>query len=378
MRSVLLMAFVAAACGAEREDEPPTNRDAGEPPPEWNNPAPELGPQDGNVTLTVIASAANGLRTPRDLAFNPRRPDELWVVNRADDSVVIVTDASTDGRTHARRKDAFALHFMDETASIAFGGDETTIGLPGTFGTCGESRNTYDHTAHANDFMGPALWSSDLSVFAMKDPEGLGSHLDMLHHSPLCVGIAHETANIYWAVGGRDQAIYRYDFALDHQVGRDDHSDGSVWEYAKGQISYVPDVPSHLQYDPTDGAVYVADTGNARVIKLDTSTAVQQTRLSMTERIKYAWSWSDATVTDIVPGDSGELVHPSGLELHDGRLLVSDNATGRISAFAMNGALLHKLETGLAAGALAGMAVGPDRKLYFVDVIGNRVLRIDP
>ena len=44
----------------------------------------------------------------------------------------------------------------------------------------------------------------------------------------------------------------------------------------------------------------------------------------------------------------------------------------------MNGALLHKLETGLAAGALAGMAIGPDRKLYFVDVIGNRVLRIDP
>jgi hypothetical protein len=36
------------------------------------------------------------------------------------------------------------------------------------------------------------------------------------------------------------------------------------------------------------------------------------------------------------------------------------------------------LDTGLPSGAFSGLAFGPDGKLYFVDMIGHRVLRIDP
>ena len=35
-----------------------------------------------------------------------------------------------------------------------------------------------------------------------KNPHDLGSHLDMLHNTPLCMGIAHEAANRYWVFGG--------------------------------------------------------------------------------------------------------------------------------------------------------------------------------
>ena len=35
-------------------------------------------------------------------------------------------------------------------------------------------------------------------------------------------------------------------------------------------------------------------------------------------------------------------------------------------------------ETGLPAGSLGGLVFGPDDKVYFVDMKGNRVLRIDP
>jgi hypothetical protein len=158
-------------------------------------PAPELGQTHTieGVDVVEIALADHGLVAPRDLAFNPMRPDELWVVNNGDDSVVIVFDASTDGRTHERRKDGFALHFMAKPSSIAFGAAKTTpaVGKPGTFATCQESRNTYDETQPPNDFMGVTLWSSDLTIFAKKDPIGLGSHLDMLHESPNCMGVAH-------------------------------------------------------------------------------------------------------------------------------------------------------------------------------------------
>jgi len=72
------------------------------------------------------------------------------------------------------------------------------------------------------------------------------------------------------------------------------------------------------------------------------------------------------------------LERPSGLALWNGHLYVADNANGRISAFTLDGERANYLDTGLDAGALSGLAFGPDGKLYFVDMQTNRVLRIDP
>ena len=70
---------------------------------------------------------------------------------------------------------------------------------------------------------------------------------------------------------------------------------------------------------------------------------------------------------------------PSGIELHDGILYVSDNATSQIHAFDLTGKLLNSLDTGFEPGSLAGMAFGPeDDKLYFVDMKTSRVHRIEP
>lgn len=354
--------------------------------------APQLG-KGGHtlesVTLTEIAGPAAGLRTPRDLAFNPLRPDELWVVNLDDDSVTIVFDASKPTRTTERRKDAFALHFMERPSSIAFGAEQTTIGKPGTFGTCQESRNTYDDRAPPNDFMGPALWSSDLTVYAQSDPHGLGAHLDMLHESPNCMGIAHERDNVYWVFGGKAQtgvgaarqlpipAIVRYDFGVDHGIGTDDHSNGEVAQYAELQVKDVPGVPSHLVFDPSTKLLYIADTGNARIAKLDTTSGTRGAALQAQEPLVGYYRMDGATVTDVVPQSSQLLTRPSGLELFDGFLFVSDNGTGRISAFTPQGEQVNWLDTGL-AGALSGIAFGPDGRLYLVDMLGNRVLRVDP
>ena len=343
-------------------------------------PAQELGTGDhspASVVFTEIASATEKLNAPRALAFNPLRPDELWVVNYGDESVVIVHDASTDGRTTERRKDGYAQHFMAKPSAIAFGADDTTIGVPGTFATCGESRDTYDDTAPANDFMGPTLWSSDLSIFAMKNPHALGSHLDMLHNSPLCVGIAHQTANVYWTFAGLSSSIVKYDFKKDNGVGNDDHSDGNSYQYATGAVKYAPGIPSHLVFHDADAMLYIADTGNSRIARLDTATGTKGAKLTPMEPMGDDYKMDNAVIDDVVPASSGLLQSPSGLVIQNEHLYVSDNATGRISAFKLDGTRVNYLDTGLGAGALGGMAFGPDGKLYFVDITGNRVVRID-
>ena len=343
--------------------------------------APELGAGDyspSSVDLVVIATADNGLKTPRDLAWNPQRPDELWVVSHGDDSMTIITDASKDARVAERRKDKGASHFMPKPAALAFGKPDTSFGSGGTFGTCGESRNTYDDKAKPNDFMGPVLWSSDLTVFAKKDPEGLGSHLDMLHNTPLCMGIAHEAENRYWVFGGLKNSLDRYDFKRDHNVGQDDHSDGESYQYATGQVKYAEGIPSHLVFHAATSTLYVADTGNARVAKLDTKSGKAGKRVSPKEPMGTSIMMDDAVLVDVVSAESGKLKAPSGLELRNELLFVSDNETGRITAFALDGSVVNYLDTGLPKGALSGMAFGPDGRLYLVDMAGDRVLRIDP
>jgi len=361
----------ASACGsADPQAAPPVT-------PEKPGPvlAPALG-RNGSAAVVEILGPASGLKAPRDLAFNPLRPDELWVVNDGDNSVVIVHDASTDSRRAERRRDSAADHFLHRPTSIAFGADATTFGSVGTFGTCGESRNE-NGIEGAEDFMGPALWTSDLAVFAKKDPIGLGSHLDMLHNSPLCMGIAHESANVYWTFSGKTNAIVRYDFALDHDVGLDDHSDGGSLEYVRGEVKYAPGIPSHLLYRAADAMLFIADTGNGRVAKLDTKSGTRGVRLATKEPQKGGhYRMTGAVLSDVVA--PGVLAAPSGLEIHDDVLFVSDNATGRIVAFDLEGKQLNALDSGLGAGALAGLAFGPDGKLYFVDIAGSRLFRLEP
>jgi DNA-binding beta-propeller fold protein YncE len=326
-----------------------------------------------SVTLTEIASKNDKLSFPRDLAFNPLRPDELWIVDNGDSSMVIVHDASTDGRKSERRRDAGFSHFMPKPSSIDFGAPETTFGVPGTFATCGESRNPADNN---NDFMGPALWSSDLTIFAEQNPIGLGSHLDMLHNTPLCMGIAHQEKNVYWVFGGLFEELVKYDFGRDHNVGQDDHSDGTSYFYATGQVKHVPDVPSHVFYRAEDAMLYVADTGNGRVVKLDTTSGTKGKERRPKEPMGESREMDGTNVVEVVP--PGTLTNPSGLEIHEDLIYVSDNATSRITAFSLDGKQVDYLDTGLPGGALSGMAFGPDHKLYFVDTVDERVLRVDP
>lgn len=329
---------------------------------------PELG---ASPSLTVLASAADGLDVPRDLGFHPDRPNELWTVNQAIDGTVILFDPGTPSQRAEVRVDAFSNHFMEEVSSMAFGAADT-------FGTCHESRNTYDDRAPPNDFMGPTLWPADLSVYAVvnQDPSGDlgGSHLDMLHQSPLCMGIAHDRDNVYWVFDGLHGDIVRYDFRHDHGPGHHDHSDGVVRRFVEADVARVRGVPSHLELDASTGWLYVADTGNGRVLRLDTASGRATHRLAPHgEPLAEYTQWEDATLEIVATG----LQAPSGLALHGGRLFVSEAATGEVVALEPEtGAELGRIDTG--GQGIFGLAFGPDDRLYFVNGVENLLVRVDP
>lgn len=370
--SAVLFALALAAPACQPEDD-------GAAPP-GAMPMPMVPAQPPAVVVVLDQKLA----IPRDLAFNPLKPAQLWVVNR--NGYVAIVDGATDPATAQlqSRRDRDANHFMALPTALAFGADFTNPNTPnpalrpGTFATCGESRNAGPNsTALGNDFMGPVLWSSDLAVFAVMNGM-LGSHLDMLHQSPLCMGIAWEgQGNVYWAFNGLARSIDRYDFKLDHGFGNDNHDDGLIFRFIPGQLGYVTEVPSHVFYEASEAAVYVADTGNRRILRLSYESARQAGRLERPLDEAGSFLMTGETLREVVPAASGQLTRPSGIELHKGALYVSDNATSEIVRFTPQGQLVARYRTSLAAGSLAGMAFGPDDKLYFVDMLGNRVLRFD-
>ena len=152
---------------------------------------PELGGETRR--FTVIADAGAGLVAPRDLEFAPAHPDQLWVLDETLEGMVIVFQSGTPSQSHETRVDFHAGHFMGRPSSFAFG-------VENRFATCQETRDDWNCGPQApDDFMGPALWLADLDVYARIGQEPCapgkpeGSHIDMLHESPLCMGIAHDS-----------------------------------------------------------------------------------------------------------------------------------------------------------------------------------------
>lgn len=339
------------------------------------------GGHDVSELLEVMGKKKDGLDRPQDLAFNPAAENELWVVSRKDDSVVIFDNAGTADQQTTHIIDPYALHFMEQVSSIAMGPE-------GYFGTCQDSRNTYDGNASPNDFMGPTLWSSDRDIFGYSNPEAveflselyggfvdLGSHLDMLHESPNCMGIAWDTANVYWVFDGMHSSINRYDFQQDHDVGYDDHSDGIISRWVEGEVKRVAGVVSHLVLDHDTGLLYIADTGNNRIAVLDTSTGERGETLQARERGTDHHTWVGGDLRTLVEGEALGMVWPAGIELVDDLLLVTDAGTGRIHAFDLEGNEVDWAETGRTQG-LAGIVARSLNDVWLIDSEANELLRL--
>ncbi|HVH41309.1 MAG TPA: hypothetical protein VM925_03170 [Labilithrix sp.] len=325
-----------------------------------------------SVTFTQIYAAKKKTTELVDLAFAEKDPTQLWVIGYGDDVVHVGSGVTGEANgTWKEYYDPAAMHFMHKPPAFAMGAN-------GFWGICGDNDNSQnDPRMEPNYFMGPALFTSDLTIFAKATPDGLGSHYDMLHNTSFCRGIAWVEGNWFWTFNGELGSLEKYNFAKDHGPGNDDHSDGEIYRYAKGQVKGVEGVSSHLVYDPSDKFLYIADTGNKRIGKLDTTSGTEGARLPRRNETLVKGVVMDGTkVVDVVP--AGTLEQPSGIELKGGLIYVTDTATSTFHVFDKAGTEVKKLATGLEPGSLSGFTFGPDGKIWFTDRKAGKVLRIDP
>ncbi len=364
---MIALALIALGTGCGGKDEAPVDT------------GPELAtvPQlSETAELVLLADEADGVTSPRDLAFNPVRTNELWVVNEDCDCTATILDPGAPFQEVLRRIDPAAVVFMDRPAAIAFQPDGEA------FATCAESENTWGGTREPDYWAGPVLWPSDLDVYARVNKQGndevWGSNIDSMHEAPDCMGIASGGGATFWTFNGYDGEITWFDMGQPHDPGVLDDDDGSVRRYRSVAVTRLEGVASNLAYDEAAGLLFIADTGGGRVLVLDAASGTpvegdpnDERLLEVVDAYEYV---DDADVWELVP--PGRLVEPSGLALYGEVVLVSDHATGEIVGFDRQGRELESFSTNLFG--LMGITVGPDDKLYLVDREVPSVYRLDP
>jgi len=330
----------------------------------------------------VIADSSDALSDPRDLEFHPGRANELWIANRATDSMTIVHNTGLVNQTSENRHDAYGNHFLEEVSAISFGTYHPEFDWQ--WGSAQESANTYCGQGSPNNFMGPTLWPSSLSHYAVEhqSDQYLGSHIDMNHESPYGMGIAHDSGNSYWYNDGHNGELVYYDFQEDHDTGMDDHSDGIVRRYSDVQLTHSYGTPGHMVLDKNSGILYISDPGSSRVVWVNTDDTTYNTVNIMSDSSRLEPLAEYSRITGIEWGvlDTG-LSKPSGIALEGDQLFVSLKGNGRIIAYDLSTNGKSATEAGsiqTSASAIMGLEIGPNGHIYYVDNGADEVVRIDP
>jgi DNA-binding beta-propeller fold protein YncE len=321
-----------------------------------------------SVRVREVATADDGLDRPRDLAFHPARPDQLWITNFGSNSITVLINPGKANRTADTRGAAGADHFLVQPSAIAFGDNNF-------FATAQETDRITQRMTPA-DFMGPTLWDSDLDIFN----GGHASHLDMLHNSPNSNGIAWETGNVYWVVDGAHRALARYDFGEPHPHGGEDHSDGILRRYAEGMLRFMPGVSAHIEYDHSNNRLYVTQPATNQVLMFDPAEATMGTRIAPNYDGTRQNRMNGGTMQPFINGAEHGLMRPSGLALVGDTFYIADHGNSTITAFNREGQRIDwvDLSTHAAPGSLQGIAVDGRGYIYVTDAENDRILEIAP
>ena len=345
----------------------------------------EYVPQFGfSFVEMIISDTSDNISSPTDLEFHPGRVNELWVANKATDSITIVHNTGLDNQTSETRLDVNRNHFLEEVSAISFGSYHPEFDWQ--WGSAQESLNTYNGQGNPNYFMGPALWPSSLDHFAVENQNNedglLGSHIDMLHESPYGVGIAHDYDNVYWYNDGYYGELVRYDFMMDHDTGGHNHSDGVVQRYSEIQLNHSYGTPGHMVLDKETDILYISDAGGDRVIWVNTDDTTYQTENIMNDSSRLETLSEYSRISGVEWGVLIEGVNrPSGIALDGDQLFVSLNEDNSIVSYNLNSDGKSAVEVAIintSASSIMGIEIGPKGHLFYVDNARDEVVRVDP
>jgi len=345
----------------------------------------EYVPQFGfSFVEVIISDISDNISSPTDLEFHPGRVNELWVANKATDSITIVHNTGLDNQTSETRLDVNRNHFLEEVSAISFGSYHPEFDWQ--WGSAQESLNTYNGQGNPNYFMGPALWPSSLDHFAVENQNNedglLGSHIDMLHESPYGVGIAHDYDNVYWYNDGYYGELVRYDFMMDHDTGGHNHSDGVVQRYSEIQLNHSYGTPGHMVLDKETDILYISDVGEDRVIWVNTDDTTYQTENIMNDSSRLEPLSEYSRISGVEWGVLIEGVNrPSGIALDGDQLFVSLNEDNSIVSYNLNSDGKSAVEVAIintSASSIMGIEIGPKGHLFYVDNARDEVVRVDP
>ena len=326
-----------------------------------------------SVVIDLIADSSDGIRTPRDLEFHPDIPGELWVVQE-DQSLVVLHDAGTADQTGTVQDQMgpATAHFYAIPSGIAFSEDN---------GNWASSHETDERTQGANgtpaDFMGPTLWTGDISLYDTAPAHA--QHLDMLHNSPSGMGIAWEEENTFWYFDGYHSAVTRYAFNEDHGLGGADHSDGVTARYIEGGVERKRGVPSHLEFVRETDQLFIADTGNDRVAVLDCTSGTRGDIVVPNYDDVDQYRVDAADLATFSEGADVGFGTPSGLAVQGDFVFITDNGNSNLLALSRSdGSLVDWLELDTPRGSLMGLEFDGDGNLYVVNYEDDQILRISP
>lgn len=303
----------------------------------------EVFDPEGHYLRTIGASARGGgvLTAPRGLAIDPTG---RLLVSDTDDSRV---------ETFSPSSDAFAGFFSTTGAfSTAAGG--RTAGFNRPAGIAVEERGSVYVTDPADERI-LHLWGDGTFLSELGGPGDLGGAALAGAGS---VAVASGSGDLYVADTNHNRVLaYSPQGKLLARFGAGD-GDGSSGA-GPGELNH----PAAVAVAAT-GDIYVADTGNNRIVELSPSGEV------LTQ-------WGSRGTTD------GRFHLPTGVAVDAaGNVYVLDSEDNRVEVFDSSGHFLQKWGTrGIGPGEFSqptAIAVGCEGDVYVADTNNNRVERFDP
>lgn len=363
-------------------------------------------------SVVVLADRASfpDLSIPVDLKFHTADSNQLFIANRGRNGTLVIRDVGTAGAYSRVWQDRAEYHYNAHIAALSFDN------LGKTLITCQNVKNDYYGMHKPNYFMGPTIYemypvgslygrpndpvASKTPAGGLCDKDGFPhcylTHSDMLHEAPMCMGTVHDpgastsggfhqgvlkSGHVYFYSDGLHGELMRYDAESLHGPGSLDHRTANIRRYMDVRLKPVEDIPGHMVLDNSTRILYVADTGNGRVIRVDADGGefkrvaqcvpdecyaahegfqesfckdsycdggpcmhqdgygCYNTFTEMADIFEYElWTCSTQDTAFI-----NNLHKPSGLVLGNGRLYVSDYATGNVHIYDLAGTELEIL-----------------------------------